>query len=148
MVKAKELLNYMCNDLDIRFFTGTSNIGMQPLYRQMDPSIMHYIPAVKDDIAIGMASGAVMSGINSCVLIGASKLINITNCLLNFNGSYQVPVLILVYADNDNHLIDIIKPYIHICDDRDLMVSMGKAASHIKTVGTSCAVLFNEGEVL
>lgn len=55
-----------------------------------------YVPAPREDIAIGVASGAYLTGKKSAILIQNSGLGHIINALTSFNLIYKIPVLILI----------------------------------------------------
>ena len=55
-----------------------------------------YYPSVREDAAIGMASGAVLAGARPVVLIQNSGLGYSLNVLTSLNLSYEIPVLLLV----------------------------------------------------
>ncbi len=55
-----------------------------------------YVPAVREDIAIGVASGAYLAGRKSAILIQNSGLGHIINALTSFNLIYKIPVLIFI----------------------------------------------------
>ena len=69
MVKAKDFLNYLCKELDYRFFAGVACPGLSPLYKKMDSEFMHYVPAVNERIGLGLVSGAYMAGYKGCLLM-------------------------------------------------------------------------------
>ncbi len=60
-----------------------------------DPDI-RYIPAVRENVALGIASGAYLAGRHSGILIQNSGLGNIVNALTSFNLIYRIPVLIFI----------------------------------------------------
>ena len=99
MVKAKEFWDYLCNELDYRFFTGVPCNGLKPLYDTMNPDFLHYVPAVNERVAIGMASGASLSGVKSGVLISVANIHAVYEPLFNFVNEYKIPFLILVYNE-------------------------------------------------
>lgn len=96
--EAKEFWRYLCEDLGYRFFSGTACKGLKPLYDNMDSRIMHYVPAVNERIALGIASGVALSG-DKCGLLIHIKYIKDVLHLLKFNSEYKVPVLFIVYED-------------------------------------------------
>ncbi len=101
MIKAKDFWNYLCNELDYRFFAGIPCKGFKPLYDKMNPEFMHYIPAVNEQVALGMASGANLAGIKSGILIDFDNIYVIYNWLFNFNMIYDVPFLIIACKESD-----------------------------------------------
>jgi hypothetical protein len=100
MVKAKEFWDYLCNELDYRFFSGIPCLGLKSLYDEMSPKFMHYIPAANERIALGLVSGAWLSGTKGAVLISSTNILEVINLLKNFNNEYKIPILIICYADN------------------------------------------------
>jgi len=61
----------------------------------MDPEIT-YISAVREDAALGIASGVALTGHLAGVLMQNSGLGNIINPLTSFNLIYRVPVLMII----------------------------------------------------
>jgi len=104
MIKAKDFWNYLCNELDYRFFAGIPCKGFKPLYDKMSPEFMHYIPAVNEQVALGMASGANLAGIKSGILIDFDNIYILYNWLFNFNMKYDVPFLIIAYKESDKKM--------------------------------------------
>ena len=64
-------------------------------YALKDPEIK-YIPAVRENAALGVASGEFIAGRKSGILIQNSGLGNIINALTSFNLIYKVPVLMFI----------------------------------------------------
>ncbi len=60
-----------------------------------DPEIT-YIPAVRENAALGVASGAYLAGRKSGILIQNSGLGNSINGLTSFNLIYRIPVLMFI----------------------------------------------------
>ncbi len=103
MVKAKEFWNYLCEELDYRFFSGVACSGLSPLYKKMDSKLMHYIPAVNERIGLGLASGAYMAGYKSGLLMDMKFAYDITS-FIGFNVAHRVPLLIIGYGNEDSLL--------------------------------------------
>jgi len=104
MVKAKEFWNYLCNELDYRFFAGVPCEGLKPLYDTMSPEFMHYIPAVNERVAVGMCNGATIAGVKSAVLINVDNIYTIYDHLFNFNNVYKISFLIVAYKSKDSKI--------------------------------------------
>jgi phosphonopyruvate decarboxylase len=68
---------------------GVINVGLA------DPAVT-YIPAVREDVALGIASAAHLAGHRSGILMQNSGLGNVVNPLTSFNLIYRIPVLMLV----------------------------------------------------
>jgi sulfopyruvate decarboxylase subunit alpha len=83
---------------------GVINVGLA------DPAVT-YIPAVREDVALGIASAAHLTGRRGGILMQNSGLGNVVNPLTSFNLIYRIPVLMLVswrgYGGKDapEHLI-------------------------------------------
>ncbi len=89
-----------CNALrsrGITFLAGVPDSTFQPLYSQLlhDPSIV-YVPAVREDVALGIASAAYFEGKLGAVVMQNSGIGNIVNPLTSFNLMYRIPALIVV----------------------------------------------------
>jgi sulfopyruvate decarboxylase subunit alpha len=75
-----------------------------------DPEVT-YIPAVREDVALGIASAAHLAGRRGGILLQNSGLGNVVNPLTSFNLIYHIPVLMVVswrgYGGQDapEHLI-------------------------------------------
>lgn len=104
MVKAKEFWKYLCEKLGYKAFAGVPCVGLKQLYDKMDPRILHYVPAVKENVALGIVNGAFFAGTKSGVLIHIDRLHNILDGLSSFNLEYNVPLLIIAYCDEDSDI--------------------------------------------
>ena len=79
------------------FFSGVPcSILKSILKAGLADSELRYIPAVKENAALGLASGAFLAGRRSGILIQNSGLGNIINALTSFNLLYKVPVLMFI----------------------------------------------------
>ena len=103
MVKAKEFWNYLCEELDYRFFAGVACSGLAPLYKKMNANIMHYIPAANERIALGLVSGAYTAGFKGGLLMDMKFAYDLTS-LFKFNIDYKIPFLVIGYGDKDSML--------------------------------------------
>jgi len=106
MVKAKDFWEYLCNELEYRVFSGVPCLGFKPLYDNMNSDIMHYIPAVKEDIALGIMSGAALSGWKTGIFLHIDEAYSVLNWLEKFNLEYKVPLMVFIYKDEDNTLLN------------------------------------------
>lgn len=101
MVKAKEFWDYLCGELDYRFFSGVACPGLSPLYKQMNSKLMHYVPAVNERIGLGLVSGAYMAGFKGGLLIDMKFAYDLTS-FIKFNVSNRIPLLIIGYSEDKN----------------------------------------------
>lgn len=103
MVKAKDFWNYLCEELDYRFFAGVACPGLAPLYKKMDAKIMHYIPAANERIALGLVSGAHTAGFKSGLLLDMRYAYDLSS-LFEFNIDYGIPFLIIGHGNKESHV--------------------------------------------
>lgn len=75
MVKAKEFVEFLCNELNYKFFVGDSVPGLLGIHCALpDVESLHYIPAVNTESAMGLATGAVLAGVKTIVIIDIEEL--------------------------------------------------------------------------
>lgn len=82
---------------DLTFFSGVpdSTFGDAYTYMVHDPEI-RYVPAVREDVALGVASAAFFTGGLGGVMMQNSGIGNIVNPLTSFSLMYKIPVLLIV----------------------------------------------------
>jgi sulfopyruvate decarboxylase subunit alpha len=96
----------------VTFFSGVPCSLLESVIHEAlaDPEVT-YIPAVREDVALGIASAAHMAGSRGGILLQNSGLGNVVNPLTSFNLIYRIPVLMVVswrgYGGRDapEHLI-------------------------------------------
>ena len=141
MVKAKDFWEYLCNELDYKFFAGVPCKGLAPLYNKMSPQFMHYIPAVTENIAIRLVTGATLASTNAAVLMSAEKMKGLD---LVFNTSNHIPLFIIAFGDskfNTNKAIY----NLELTDD--LEGCLDKAISYLNNKKKSCVLFIGEGTI-
>ena len=81
----------------LTFFAGVPDSTFQTAYDAMvrDPEI-RYVPAIREDVALGVASAAYFAGRLGGVMMQNSGLGNIVNPLTSFSLMYKIPVLLIV----------------------------------------------------
>ncbi len=81
----------------LTFFAGVPDSTFSTAYNVMlaDPDI-RYVPAVREDVALGVASAAYFVGQLGGVVMQNSGVGNIVNPLTSFSLMYKVPVLLIV----------------------------------------------------
>ena len=79
------------------FFAGVPDSTFGSAYNMMvkDPDIT-YVPAVREDVALGVASAAYFTGRKGAVIMQNSGIGNIVNPLTSFSLIYKIPVLLIV----------------------------------------------------
>ena len=81
----------------LTFFSGVPDSTFQGAYNAMvDDSDIRYIPAVREDVALGLASAAYFRGGLGGVMMQNSGIGNIVNPLTSFNLIYRIPALLIV----------------------------------------------------
>jgi phosphonopyruvate decarboxylase len=81
----------------LNFFAGVPDSTFQDAYSVMvaDPDI-RYVPAVREDVALGIASATYFTGELGGVIMQNSGVGNLVNPLTSFNLMYKVPALLVV----------------------------------------------------
>lgn len=77
------------------FFTGVADSLIASLIEGLSRA-GEYIPAVREDLAVGLASGAYLAGKRPCVLMQNSGLGYCLNVLTSLNLIYRIPLLLIV----------------------------------------------------
>jgi sulfopyruvate decarboxylase alpha subunit len=81
----------------VTFFAGVPCSLLEGVIKvaSADPALT-YIPAVREDVALGIASAAHLAGRRGGVLMQNSGLGNVVNPLTSFSLIYRIPVLLVV----------------------------------------------------
>ena len=96
MINPSSMLQYLKKH-DYKFYSGVPCSILKGVFKAaLADEQLKYIPAVRENAALGVASGAYLSGKKSCILIQNSGLGNIVNALTSFNMIYKIPILIFV----------------------------------------------------
>lgn len=131
MVKAKDLLDFICNCLEYRFFTGTPCVGLLPIYKHMNPANMYYIPASSENSAVNIACGMIMTGIKSTVMIPANKFYNVYGFIDSFVCKFNLPFLLIVDGKEEDiklfNKLNIYSKYIGDDYEKDLKYVSNKS---------------------
>ncbi len=79
------------------FFAGVPDSTFHQAYNAMvrDPDI-RYVPAVREDVALGLASASYFAGGLGGVIMQNSGIGNIVNPLTSFSLMYKIPVLLVI----------------------------------------------------
>lgn len=101
-MKAKEFWNHLCTKLGYKFFAGVPCKGSKHLYDKMDSKIMHYVPAVKENVALGLANGVRLSGMKCGVLFEARHIHNLMDELASFNLEYKIPIFMVAFGSTED----------------------------------------------
>jgi len=77
------------------FFSGVPCSVLKPILANI-PGGVKYVPATREDSALGVVSGGFLAGKKGGILIQNSGLGNIVNGLTSFNLVYKIPVLMII----------------------------------------------------
>lgn len=81
----------------VNFFTGVACSILAPLIRALEQHAqLDYLPATREDLAVGFASGAYLAGRTPAVLMQNSGLGHSLNALTSLNLIYKIPLLLIV----------------------------------------------------
>ena len=78
------------------FFTGVPCSLLKETFSLLEKEEEEYYPAIREDSALGLASGAVLAGRKAAVFMQNSGLGYSLNVLTSFNLIYEVPLLIVM----------------------------------------------------
>ena len=70
-----EFWKCLYEELGSVFVSGVPSGAFGTLINTMDSSYMHFVPAVSDEVAIGLCIGAFTAGIKACVLVEKNNLV-------------------------------------------------------------------------
>lgn len=101
MVKATDFWKFICEKLNYRFFAGVACKGFDRLYRKMNPEFMHYIPAVTEQAAIGLAMGASITSFKSAALIHENGIFDLIKIYNQFILKNPLSFMIFMYTENE-----------------------------------------------
>ena len=99
MVKAKDFLNFLCRDLNYRFFTGIPKGNFVKLRKKMTTDILNYVPPTNEEAAFGMAYGSRVGGNKSVIMIDNASLIKYFNAVYRFGVDHGISILVLTDAE-------------------------------------------------
>lgn len=81
----------------LTFFAGVPDSTLSAVYSAIsDDEEVRYVPAVREDVALGISSAAYLTGEMGGVLMQNSGIGNIVNPLSSFNLIYRIPVLLVI----------------------------------------------------
>lgn len=145
----------------VTFFSGVPCSLLESIMQVAlaDPE-MTYIPAVREDVALGIASAAHLAGRRGGILLQNSGLGNVVNPLTSFTLMYRIPLLLIVswrgYQGQDapEHLImgektpEILKtleiPYA-VLEGETLEETLGWAVTTMEQQQLPVAVILRKG---
>ena len=78
------------------FFTGVADSLVASLIDELSREPSGYIPAVREDLAVGLAAGAYLAGRWPAALMQNSGIGYCLNALTSLNLIYKIPLLLIV----------------------------------------------------
>ena len=94
MIKLKSVI-----DDGYNFFTGVPDSGLKPFIKEIQKSEFEHIPATNEGQAIGIAVGAELAGMKSCVYLQNSGLGNCINPLTSLCMPHNIlPLLVIGHS--------------------------------------------------
>ncbi len=98
-MKAKKFWEFMCDTLGFRFYTGTPMYEFKKLFDTMKSDVLHYVPTVNEEVALGLVSGAYLSGIKGAVFMSSVYFDKLNLSIKGFNEKHNIPILLIVEND-------------------------------------------------
>lgn len=142
MVKAKEFWDFLCNELNYRFFSGVPTSGFQGLFRAMDKNIMHYVPAINEQASLSLAAGAWVSGFKSAVFLPPAKVNKLDFELIDVLG---VPIILFT---SGKHLCSFSKRFKVFELEEDYGISLSGVSKYVEKNNKPAILFFKEGFVI
>ncbi|MGX7244723.1 thiamine pyrophosphate-binding protein [Enterococcus quebecensis] len=96
MNKGSNILMKKLESEGYNFFTGVPCSLLKETFSFLEKEEKEYYPAIREDSALGLASGAVLAGKKAAVFMQNSGLGYSLNVLTSFNLIYDVPLLIVM----------------------------------------------------
>ena len=95
MIEATEFWNRL--NQQVSLFSGVPDSTFGRSYNALaeDPDV-RFVPAVREDSALGIVSAAGLAGERGAVVMQNSGIGNVVNALTSFNLVYQVPALLII----------------------------------------------------
>ena len=145
------------------FFTGVPDSTFKPLLRELEARReLGYVPAVSENVAVGVAAGAYLGGRRPAVVMQNSGLALAMNALGSLAAVYRIPMLLVVGwrghdgGDSPEHsvlgaatpaLLDALRLPFFIPDAESLAADVERAARTMEARHLPCALLCRPGVV-
>jgi sulfopyruvate decarboxylase alpha subunit len=142
------------------FFTGVADSTLGSLILDLSKDSPGYVPAPREDLAVGMASGAYLAGQWPCVLMQNSGIGYCLNGLTSLNLIYNIPLLLIVgwrgYEGKDapehlvmgahcKELLEEVGIPVFVPATEDMAETIGKADAAMRASRKPVAVLIRPG---
>jgi len=148
---------------EFHFFSGVPcSILTEALAVIPDEPKIRYVPAVREDLALGVASGGYFAGKRSGILIQNSGLGNIVNGLTSYSLMYEVPILMFITwrgfqgKDAPEHILmgDRMLEFLRlmgvphrVLEDDNLESSLDEAIKYMDTEQRPFAIIVRKGAI-
>jgi hypothetical protein len=133
--------NTLCVELEYRFFSGIPTEDFKLMHESMSPEFLHFVPTLDESLALGLVSGAKLSGLNGAVMMGARAFDLITPQFKGFNIFFNIPALFIV--DNDYNPLEL---HQRILEDDPTVIN--KLVNYINNTNESAILVINKGTLL
>jgi len=137
-MKVYEFWNRLCIDLDYRVFSGVPIKELKTIYESMSPEFLHFIPTLTEEIALGLISGAKITGTKGVVMVAAEAFDSFNAQFKRFNCAFEIPVLFIVETEYNP-----LNLYCKVLAD-DLSV-IDTLIDHMDTTNESVILVVKEG---
>jgi sulfopyruvate decarboxylase subunit alpha len=143
------------------FFTGVPDSTFKELLREIESRPeFGYVPAVSENVAVGLAVGAYLGGRRPVILMQNSGLALAVNPLASLAAIYRVPLLLIVGwrghdgRDSPEHklmgvatlpLLEALHLPFYVPDADSLERDLGRAAALIESERVPCALVCMPG---
>lgn len=91
----KDFWQALNEQLGYVFISGVPSEGFVQQINDMDSDYIHFVPSVNTDAAIGLATGAFISGIKACVILDNNDLELIQEKLRRLNSLLNISLIII-----------------------------------------------------
>lgn len=98
-IKIKDFWEIMCKKLGYNLYLGVPVARLKLVFDTMSSDKLHYIPTINETMAVGMASGAYLSGVKGAVIMTAQAFGLLEYNINKFNQLYNIPFLFIVDGD-------------------------------------------------
>lgn len=136
-IKIKDFWEIMCKKLGYNLYLGLPVQGLKLIFDTMSNDKLHYIPTINETMAVGMASGAYLSGVKSAVIMTTQAFGLLEHNINKFNQLYNIPFLFIV--DDDFNPLKLkqfkINKGINILEEMDNYIYVEKFKPAILVIG-------------
>jgi len=160
MIDSSELLSYL-HDKGFTLATGVPCSYFKDVFVELENNKITYIPATREDEAVGISCGYYLGGKKSFVIMQNSGLATIGDAITSLAQLYQIPLLLFVSyrglepdANFPEHLImgdvteDVLGAYqipYEILYEQDWQDTINRAVEEMNTNNSTVCILVEKG---